>query len=750
VRAASRGAAWAALRLLVVLFALVAFALWWRREKQPDFVADRRLALMPVETVERVPACNLGGERREALVLPCGRTLRFELVLPGGNAALRFHDGHLSAHPELSVRLLGDGGSTELEHHATSEGSWSLRRVPLPGGAGESCTLELAALDGTGKPGLGSVLISDVVLESEGAGLDESEAAIDVRALDQDLLAQRGGERRFAPPTRESARIGVEGPSGLPLAEDEPLWVTTEPLQPGARLDLALHVGRPWPEAPASQGQVEVLLGERVLGTLGFELPAANAPDAPTSREISGTLDLSEFAGRALDLGLRRSGAPALWVGLRDFSISSAKRVPRTAFVPGSSRNVLLVAVDSLRGDRLGSAGWPGAHTPALDALALRGGRWTHVVAPSSWNLPNLASLLTGLAPHSHGLGIWPRAQLSARLTTLAQSAAWSGLATACFSNSVVTGPQHGLSRGFERLELSELPAPVLAEHALDWLQDASQYRWFLMLDLHDPAFPFEPELRDLRSLPGPPPPALVDRLRKLDSRPGAAEALASEVGSLYDAEVAGVDRALGLLTDWLAARDLLSSTLVVVVGSCGEEFFEHGGRLNGQTLWDEVTRVPLLMAGPGMRAPDGSAFVMDEPISLLDVTRAVGEYGRLVTRSGLQGRLPPPFAPVLPDPTFGAVLRPLPGATSADLDAVRSRRWLWLFDHAAQEERLFDLQADVGATHELLADLALPEAARKEARAEADSLKAAFAEWQRQALLASAAAAEPVEIVRP
>lgn len=744
MRAAARGAAWAALRLCLVLGALGAFALWWQREKQPDFLVDRRIRLSPLEALERVPDVNLGGDTREAFVLPCGRSMRFELTVPGDNAVLRFHDGHVDAHPVLSVRLAGASGSQELEQHETSDGAWTVRRVKLPVGAGQRCTVELAALDGRGKPGLGSVLVSDVVLESDGAGLDESEASVALRAIDQDLLARRGTERQFAPPTRESARLGVEGPACVPLRDDEPLSFATEPLLGGARLEIVLHIGRPWPDAKDSQGQVEVRHGDRLLGTLPFDLSAQQ------SREIAGSLDLSEFRGHKLDLGLRRTGAPALWVGVRELSITSERNVPRSAYVPGSSRNVLLVAVDSLRGDRLGCAGWPGAHTPVLDGLALRGGRWTRVVAPSSWNLPNVASLLTGVAPLSHGLGVWPRAQLSPRLPTLGQSAAWSGLATACFSNSSVMGAQHGLQHGFQRVEVSKQPASVLVEHALDWLQDASQYPWFLMLDFTDPSYPFEPALRDLRNLPGPPPAALVERLRKLDSRPGAAEALATEVGSFYDAEIAGVDRALGLLTDWLAARDLLSSTLIVVVGTCGEEFFEHGGRLHGATLWDEVVSVPLIMAGPGMRGADGNAFVMNEPISLLDVTRAIGEYGRIITRSGLQGRLPPPFAPVLPDPTFGALLRPLPGATTADLDAVRSRRWLWLFDHATDTEQLYDLQADAGATHELLADLALPEKARKQAREEADSLKAAFAEWQHRTLLAASPAAEPTDFARP
>ncbi len=66
-------------------------------------------------------------------------------------------------------------------------------------------------------------------------------------------------------------------------------------------------------------------------------------------------------------------------------------------------QNVLLVTIDTLRADALGSYGGP-ASTPALDRLAAEGGRFDFAHAPAVLTLPSHASILTGEYPHRHGL----------------------------------------------------------------------------------------------------------------------------------------------------------------------------------------------------------------------------------------------------------------------------------------------------------------------------------------------------------
>src|SRR5262245_57370821 len=67
-------------------------------------------------------------------------------------------------------------------------------------------------------------------------------------------------------------------------------------------------------------------------------------------------------------------------------------------------RSVLLISVDTLRADRLGSYGYSAAATPVLDALAARGLRFAQAATVAPLTLPAHTSLLTGTFPAFHGV----------------------------------------------------------------------------------------------------------------------------------------------------------------------------------------------------------------------------------------------------------------------------------------------------------------------------------------------------------
>ena len=81
-------------------------------------------------------------------------------------------------------------------------------------------------------------------------------------------------------------------------------------------------------------------------------------------------------------------------------------RVPDDArsFDRTPDSNVLLITIDTLRADALGSYGNTRARTPVLDRLAANGVRFTTTRAHSVVTLPSHISLLTGLYPFSHGV----------------------------------------------------------------------------------------------------------------------------------------------------------------------------------------------------------------------------------------------------------------------------------------------------------------------------------------------------------
>ncbi len=70
---------------------------------------------------------------------------------------------------------------------------------------------------------------------------------------------------------------------------------------------------------------------------------------------------------------------------------------------PTSPPNLILISIDTLRADHLGTYGYERDTSPHLDAFARRGVVFENALAPSSWTLPSHATMMTGLAPIRHG-----------------------------------------------------------------------------------------------------------------------------------------------------------------------------------------------------------------------------------------------------------------------------------------------------------------------------------------------------------
>ena len=67
--------------------------------------------------------------------------------------------------------------------------------------------------------------------------------------------------------------------------------------------------------------------------------------------------------------------------------------------------DIVLIIIDSVRSDHLSVNGYGRQTTPVIDSLALQGTMWSRTQAQSSWTLPSMASLLSGIPPKSHGTG---------------------------------------------------------------------------------------------------------------------------------------------------------------------------------------------------------------------------------------------------------------------------------------------------------------------------------------------------------
>jgi arylsulfatase A-like enzyme len=305
--------------------------------------------------------------------------------------------------------------------------------------------------------------------------------------------------------------------------------------------------------------------------------------------------------------------------------------------------NVVLVVIDTLRADHVGSYGYGQPTTPRLDALAARGTRFAAARATSSWTLPSVASILTGRSPVEHGAERVGFA-LGQGQVTLAETLGGAGYETAAFSaNVVLVTPEVGLAQGFDRFDVLEMPpadgaAPAghvaeraatadrVTDAALAWVKgrrDPSR-PYFLYVHYFDPHASYAPPRAYAERFGVAADDPLLGRGQNLVVRgkPPPEDVLAT-LRKLYDAEIAFTDHEVGRLLDGLGVeRESAPGSVVVVTADHGEEFGDHGGMEHGKTLFDEVLRVPLLIAGTGL--PGGR--VVETPVSLVGIVPTITE----------------------------------------------------------------------------------------------------------------------------
>jgi arylsulfatase A-like enzyme len=317
-----------------------------------------------------------------------------------------------------------------------------------------------------------------------------------------------------------------------------------------------------------------------------------------------------------------------------------------------SDINVLLIIIDTLRADHLGYWGYKRDITPTLDSLSASGTAWMETQAQSSWTLPSVASMLTGLSPREHSAG-YSNGQmygLASSIPTLQSILHSSGWQTCGIFNVIFLNEDFGFHRGFDHFDCRGVTentgcrrAGQTVDDALEWL-DALEYesRFCAILHFYDPHIPYDPPSPYDTMYADPSYTAVRNGEQQLsimrsvnnDSAEIADEGLNNLI-DLYDGEIAYTDAEIGRLLREMRSNGLTDSTIVIVVADHGEEFLDHSGIEHGRTLYQEVTHVPLIISGPGV--PPG--VVIDTPAAHMDILPTVLSYLHLEIPYGLSGR---------------------------------------------------------------------------------------------------------------
>jgi arylsulfatase A-like enzyme/predicted Zn-dependent protease len=384
--------------------------------------------------------------------------------------------------------------------------------------------------------------------------------------------------------------------------------------------------------------------------------------------------------GRVVALGAIVMATAAGWLAWQDGWLNGGSTA--------RPLSVLLISVDTLRADRLGSYGYPAAATPVLDGLASRGLRFAQAATVAPLTLPAHVSLLTGTFPTFHGVRDNGSFYANDKLTTLAETLKARGYRTGGFVGAFVLDRRWGVAQGFDHyfdnfdlaqfemsagLDAAQRPGKEVVDHALRWLDADRETPFFAWVHLYDPHSPY----------------AAAEPYR---SRfPATAQ-------GAYDAEIAATDAQVGRVLQHLEQRGRLSRTLVVVVGDHGESLGEHGEQQHGFFVYDAAMRIPLIIAGPAV-----PARVVSDQVRIVDVMPTVLQLVGTEAPREMQGvsLVPLTEGKTLDLLAFSETWYPRYHYGWSELKAVKDGRYKFI---AAPRRELYDTQLDPGETEDLSA----------------------------------------------
>lgn len=306
-------------------------------------------------------------------------------------------------------------------------------------------------------------------------------------------------------------------------------------------------------------------------------------------------------------------------------SMACARSSPAVAQITGRQPDIILITIDALRADHLGVYGYDRPTSPSIDAFARGAVVVRDHISQAPYTKASMASLFTGLFPTTHKVvttsvtfaaamtghvaTTLPTTDvLDVEISTLAEQLAAAGYQTVGLDTNPFLLREFGFAQGFADYEFLSDESSVfssaadVAARALQVIDRRDRSRplfvWFHLMEPHSPYTPAE-SFRHM--FPARSPPLLVppDTMPPWIVLNGSSDAHLYE--ALYDAEIREADDALGAFFAGLRSRRAFDSSIVVLTADHGEEFFDHGGFEHNRTLYEEMIRVPLIVAAPGL-----------------------------------------------------------------------------------------------------------------------------------------------------
>ena len=317
------------------------------------------------------------------------------------------------------------------------------------------------------------------------------------------------------------------------------------------------------------------------------------------------------------------SSAPSAAGSAAPSSHASASAAVASATPPAEAphppRNVLLLTIDSLRAD-MPWTGYSRPIAPNLTRLAQDSVVYTNEYALSSYTAKSVAGFLSSHYPSTlyrsgYFFATYPKSDLFLAEVLHAHgipTTSWHG--HAYFQNA-------GLQQGFDNWafvpgltfdpqtdnaitsqDMTPLGIKLLSNPANTGKQF---FAWAHYMDPHD----------------------------QYNKHPDSPD-FGNKNRDRYDSEVFYTDIWLGKLLDFARSQPWFKNTVVIVSADHGEAFGEHGFYKHAFEIWEVLTRVPMLISGPGIKPRR-----IDERRSHIDLAPTILDIMGLPTEPEFMGK---------------------------------------------------------------------------------------------------------------
>ena len=346
--------------------------------------------------------------------------------------------------------------------------------------------------------------------------------------------------------------------------------------------------------------------------------------------------------------------ASRAWGGIA-LAFALACPAPEPVPPPDPRPSILLITIDTLRADRLGTYGFPLDTSPQIDALAANGVVFERAIAAATTTAPAHASIMTSRYTREHSIGFSNGATRLRNVETLAEWLREAGYATGGFVGNIMLKPRTGFRQGFEHFD-SDLPdaesnrelvferiAGQTTELALDWLATTGSRPVFLWVHYQDPHGPYTPPAAHTNGLPESPD-AEEETLPVLSGESGhggipAYQALPgldrpSQYDRLYSGELHYADAWIGRLLEAFDNHESGREAIVLLTADHGESLGEQDHWFaHGFSTLPFLARVPFILRAPGIEPGRRS-----ETVSHVDILPTLLELANLPVPADASG----------------------------------------------------------------------------------------------------------------